>query len=98
MLGADKAKVSRQVALYKPDRDFRYVLWRGKGTEPVQHLRMTRDTYGVTSSSFHCNRSLLELAKTAPEKVRQIIEHGMYVNDLLTGCSNLEEAKVYKTN
>ena len=54
---------------------------------------MTRATYSVTSSSFHSFRSLLKLANTAPEKVRQIIEHDMYVDDLLTGCSNLEEAK-----
>ena len=52
---------------------------------------MTRVTYGVTSS-FPSIRSLLELAKTAPEKVRQIID--MYVDDLLTGCSNLEEAQI----
>ena len=54
---------------------------------------MTRVTYGVTSSSFHSIQLLLELARTAPEKVRRIIENDMYVDDLLTGCSNLEEAK-----
>ena len=52
---------------------------------------MTRVTYGVTSSIFPSIRYLLELAKTAPEKVRQIID--MYVDDLPTGCSNLEEAQ-----
>ena len=43
--------------------------------------------------SFHSIRSLLELAKTAPETVRPVIENDMYVDDLLTGCSKLEEAK-----
>ena len=57
------------------------------------NFRKTRATYSVTSSSFHSFRSLLKLANTAPEKVRQVIEHDMYVDDLLTGCSNLEEAK-----
>ena len=93
VLSADIAKMYRQVALHKPDRDFHRVLWREKDTDPIQHLRMTRVTYGVTSSSFHSIRSLLELAKTAPEKVRRIIENDMYVDDLLTGCSNIEEAK-----
>ena len=50
-------------------------------------------TYGVISASFHSIRSLLELAKPALEKVRQIIEHDKYVDDLLTGCSNIGEAK-----
>ena len=54
---------------------------------------MTRVTYGITSSSSQSIRCLLELIKTAPEKVRRIIEHDMYVDDLLTVCSNLEEAK-----
>ena len=93
VLSADIAKMYRQVALHKPDRDFHRVLWREKDTEPIQHLRMTRVTYGVTSSCFHSIWSLLELAKTAPVKVRRIIENDMYVDDLLTSCSNFEEAK-----
>ena len=53
VLSADIAKVYRQVALHKPDRDFHRVSWREKDTKPTQHLRLTRVTYGVTSSSFH---------------------------------------------
>ena len=92
MLCAEIAEMYRQVALQKPDRDFHRVLWREKDTEALQHLQTTRVTYCVTSC-FHSVRSSLELVKTAPEKVRQINEHEMYVDDLLTGCSNLEEAK-----
>ena len=93
VLSADISKMYRQVALHKPDRDFHRISWSEKDTEPNQHLRMTRVTYGVTSSSFHSMRSLLELAKAAPGKVRRIIGNDMYVNDILAGCSNLEEAK-----
>ena len=57
---------------------------------------MTRVTftacYGVTSSSFFI-RSVLELAKTASQKVRRIIEHDMCVDDLFAICFNLKEAK-----
>ena len=53
---------------------------------------MTRVTYAVTSS-FHSIWSLLDVAKTAPQKVRSIVENHRYVDDLLTCCSNLEEAK-----
>ena len=93
VLSADIAKMYRQFALHKPDRDFHCVLWLENDIEPIQHSRMTRVAYGITSSSFHSFRSLLELVKTAPEKIRQITEHDMYVDDLLTGCFNLEEAK-----
>ena len=93
VLSADISKFYRQVALHKPDRDFHRILWSEKDTEPIQHLRMTRVTYGVTSSSFHSMRSFLELAKTGPGKVRRINGNDMYIDDLLAGCSNLEEAK-----
>ena len=41
---ADIANMYRQVALYKPDRDYHRLLWREETNEPVQHLRMTRFT------------------------------------------------------
>ena len=46
VLSADIAKMYRQVALHKPDRDFhRVFFWRENDKEPIQHF--TRVTYGV---------------------------------------------------
>ena len=56
-------------------------------------MRKTRVTYGDNYSSFHPIRSLLELAKSAPEQVRQIIDHDMYVDDLLTRYSKAKNSQ-----
>ena len=93
VLSADIAKMYRQVALDRPDQDFHRVLWRETENEPLQHLRMTRVCYGITSACYHSIRSVVELAKTAPARVRKVLENDMYVDDLLTGCSNISDAR-----
>ena len=93
VLSADIAKLYRQVALDRPDQDFHHVLWRETEKEPLQHLRMTRVCYGITSAGYNSTRSAVELAKTAPAKVHEVIENDMYVDDLLTGCSSIPDAR-----
>ena len=93
VLSADFAKIYREVALDRPDQDFHRVLWRETENEPLQHLRMTRVCYGITSAGYDSVRSVVELAETAPKRVRKVLENDMYVDDLLTGCSNISEAR-----
>ena len=61
--------------------------------------RRIRVTYGVASSSIHANRSLLDCAKfpNTPETAKEAIERDFYINDILTGAKNLEDAKVLQT-
>ena len=94
---ADIAKMYRQVALDKPDRDYHRLLWREETNELVQHLRMTRVTHGVASSSHHSIKCLMVLAKTASPEVRRIIERDMYVDDLLSGADSIERALAIQT-
>ena len=49
--------------------------------------------YGITSAGYHFTCSAVELAKTAPAKVHEVIENDMYVDDLLNGCSNISDAR-----
>ena len=98
VLSADISKMYRQVALHKPDRDFHRILWSEKDTEPIQHLRMTRVTYGVTFSSFHSMRSLLELAKTAPEKFVGLLEMTCMYTIYSPFVPILKKQRTYKTN
>ena len=94
---ADIAKLYRQVTLDKPDRDYHRLLWREETNEPVQHLRMTRVTYGVASSSHHSIKCLMVLAKSASPEVWRIIERDMYVDDLLSGADSIERALAIQT-
>ena len=62
VLSADIAKMYRQAGLEEPDRDFHRILWRNDPSEPMQHSRIKRVTYGISSSSFHAIRCLFEVA------------------------------------
>ena len=57
VLSAEIAKKYRQVALDKPDRDFHRVLRRETENKPLQHRRMTRVCYGITSADYQSIRS-----------------------------------------
>ena len=61
-LSADMAKMYRQVELDKHDQDFHRLLWRNTKEDVIQHLRMKRVTYGISSSAFHSTRCLKEIA------------------------------------
>ena len=52
-LSADIAKVYRQVLLDKEDKDFHRLPWEETPSSTLEYYRMTRNTYGVTSASFH---------------------------------------------
>ena len=41
------------MALSKEAKDFHRIFWRPDPNEELQHLRMTRVTYGIRSSGFH---------------------------------------------
>ena len=95
-LSADVAKMYRQVALDKSDRDFHRILWRDYVTDEIRELRMTCVTYGVASSFYHSTRALHESAKTNgpnPNTVNVIL-NVFWVDDLISGADTLEEACV----
>ena len=56
-LSGDIAKMYRQIALDEDDKDFHRILWRDSTQEPIKHLRMTRVTYCIASSSFNSIKS-----------------------------------------
>ena len=47
------AKMYRQVALNKEDKDCHRFLWRVVPEQPIETYRMTRVTYGIASSCYH---------------------------------------------
>ena len=58
---------------------------------------MTRVTYGIASSSYHSIRPLTALADSCTNSnLRLAINNDMYVDDLLTGSSEVEHAAQLK--
>ena len=94
-ISGDVAKMYRQIGLDTNDRDFHRILWRDNSTEPLQHLRMTRVTYGIASSAFHATRCLKQVAELCGETLFvSSIKNDFYVDDFLSGASSTAEAKV----
>ena len=94
-ISGDVAKMYRQVGLDTNDRDFHRILWRDNPTEPLQHLRMTRVTYGIASSAFHATRCLKQVAELCGETLFvSSIQNDFYVDDFLSGASSTAEAKL----
>ena len=92
-LSADIAKMYRQVQLDDEDKDFHSVSWKNPSDTELKTYRMTRVTYGIASSSYHSIRPLTALADScANSNLRLAINHDMYVDDLITGASDVEHA------
>ena len=86
----DVAKMYKQIALDKKDKDFHRLFWRDTQEEPIKVYRMTRVTYGVGSSGYHSIRSLQEAGKNS--SVEELIKRDFYVDDMLPGDHSIDEA------
>ena len=91
-LSADIEKMYRQIALSKEAKDFHRIVWRPDPNEELEHLRMTRVTYGIRSSSYHSISSLRSVAD-GDSLVDEVILSDSYVDDFLTGAEPIDEAK-----
>ena len=94
-LTTDVSKMYRAILLHPDDRDLHRFVWRRECSQPLQDYRMTRLTFGVTSSSFAANMAVkqnaIELATKFP-LASQAIHKSFYVDDGLVGADSVEEA------
>jgi len=97
-LTADINKMYRQILLQVDQRDLQRVLWRTLSGS-IQAFRLNTVTYGLSSAPFLAIRCLFQLASecqsTFPEASRTI-KRNFYVDDLITGGSNLTQLKTLK--
>ena len=59
---ADVSRMYREVELLKSDRDLHRFVWRNEYCEPILDYKMTRVTFGVSTSSFVANMSIKQNA------------------------------------
>lgn len=99
VLAADVEKMYRQVWIRKDERSLQKIFWRENSSEELCTYILNTVTYGTTSASFLAIRTLVQIAEENksqfPEACRAIKE-GFYVDDLLYGTNNVEEAKQLK--
>ena len=91
---ADISKMYRAIELPTSDRDLHRFVWRANPNEPLQDYRMTRVTFGVSSSSFVANMSVKQNAVDFSHKyplAAEVVDESFYVDDCLTGANSVEE-------
>ena len=93
-MSADISKMFREVGLHPEDRDLHRFLQSGPDGK-LQDMRMTRVTFGVTSSPFLATQVLRQVAKDYQKqypRASDIVRKQFYVDDCLTGASTVKEA------
>ncbi|XP_013148096.1 PREDICTED: uncharacterized protein LOC106110741, partial [Papilio polytes] len=94
ILSGDIEKMYRQVLVRECDRDLQLILWRNNEGEPLRALRLNTVTYGFSSASFLATRCIWQLGEESTDpKIKQIIQHDFYCDDLLTGADDDETLK-----
>ena len=85
-LSGDIAKMYREVALCKENRQLHRFLWRSTTDKPISDYCMNRVTFGVTSSPYVAVRTMQQTAADFSEpdsRATWHIKNSFYVDDLL---------------
>ncbi|XP_045477890.1 uncharacterized protein LOC123683037 [Harmonia axyridis] len=94
---ADIKQMYRQILIQPSHRDYQRILWRFSPSEPIGAYRLNTVTYGVAPASFLALRTLSQLAEdegASFPNASKILLRDIYVDDIVTGCDDLEQAKV----
>lgn len=93
VLIGDLTKMYRQVLIDKDERNLQRIVWRDSPKENVKHFQLNTVTYGTASASFLSTRCLFQIALDSAEKwptESDVIASDFYIDDLLTGTSDVE--------
>ena len=92
---ADVSRMYRAVALPESDRDMHRFVWRTSPNDHLKDYRMTRVTFGVSSSAFIANmcikQNAIDHASQFPQAA-EAVHSSFYVDDGLTGADSVEQA------
>lgn len=91
---ADIKMMFRQTLIHPEDRRYQLILWRESPHEPIKVYELNTNTYGLRSSPFLAIRTLRELAardRLNYPRAAAILEQDVYVDDICTGASGVEE-------
>ncbi|XP_058817552.1 uncharacterized protein LOC131680856 [Topomyia yanbarensis] len=96
VLTGDIQQMYRMVLLHEDDRDYQRILWRWSNDEPMNEYQLNTVTYGTKSASYLATKCVQQLLLSFRERYPQAVEKaskGTYVDDLLVGADNIDEAK-----
>jgi hypothetical protein len=90
-LTTNVGKMYRAVLLLDDQRDLHNFLWRSQPDQVLQDYRMTRLTFGVSSSSLQPTCALSR-TPTISSRAAKAVNNSFYVDDGLTGEDSVEGA------
>ena len=97
VLTADIEKMFRQIRVDPRDAKYQKILWRDNLNEKIKVFQLNTVTYGTASAPFLAVRTLQQLAEDEGRinlTAARIMMEDFYMDDLLTGTHNKEEAVV----
>ncbi|XP_065084797.1 uncharacterized protein LOC135707006 [Ochlerotatus camptorhynchus] len=92
----DLCKMYRQILKHPLDQRLLRIYWRKNSAEPVKVFQLLTVTYGTSSAPFLATRVLQQLAEDEQHRfplAAVVIRKDMYMDDLLTGCDDLEKLR-----
>jgi hypothetical protein len=92
---ADVAKMYRQIRIPSIDADRHRILWREDPSHPIKEYRLTTVSYGTASAPYIAVKVLQQLAVDERESLplaSEVALNDFYVDDLMSGADNMEEA------
>lgn len=93
---ADLVKMFRQVRVHDEDaNNFQRILWRSDPEKKVKHYKLLTLTFGTACAPYLAVKTLQRLAVEEGhrfQKAAEITKHDYYIDDLMTGCEDNDEA------
>ncbi|XP_011875597.1 PREDICTED: uncharacterized protein LOC105566304, partial [Vollenhovia emeryi] len=92
---ADIEKMYRQIVIHPDDRHYQQILW--SSTDSPRSYQLCTVTYGLTCAPYLALRVLQQLATDEEDlhpQAANIVRTAIYVDDILSGADNLQEAQV----
>ncbi|GFT90677.1 DUF1758 domain-containing protein [Nephila pilipes] len=93
-------RMFRENEINSEERHFQMILWKRDPNEPIQIYKLKTVTFGTTLACYLSTRVLKQLAiheeNNFPIAVN-IVQQDVYLNDILTGCFNLKELKMFQS-
>lgn len=93
----DIEKMYHQIRVHKPECAYQRILFRPYPQDVVKSFELKTVTFGINCAPFLAIRSLIQLSKDCKElnpKASEILRNEVYVDDVLSGGHNLDEAKI----
>lgn len=92
IVAADVEKMYRQVLVHPDFRHLQQIIWRSDPAANLKAYQLNTVTYGTASAPFLATRCLQQVGlESKDDKIKEIITHDFYVDDLLTGGNTIEE-------